>query len=98
MKVALADIEAGMVLVEPAENHQGQVLLPRGAVIARKHLRVFKTWGVRSIEIEGDADADSTLDADEQVARVTARYRRVKDDPVQQSIMAALLRRPGSES
>ncbi len=99
MKVALADIQAGMVLLEPAVNHQGQVLLPKGAVIAEKHLRIFKTWGVRAIEAEGEDDAGPAVDADEETARLTTRFRRVKDDPVQKSIMAALIKRlGGSES
>ncbi len=83
MKVALADIQAGMVLIEPAVNHQGQILLPKGAVIAEKHLRIFKTWGVRSIEAEGEGEGGPDVDADEQTARITARFRRANNDMLQ---------------
>ncbi len=98
MKVTLADIEPGMVLREPALNHQGQALLPKGAVIAEKHLRIFKTWGVRSIEVEGAEDGAPPVDADEEVARIAARFRRVKGDPLQGQIMAVMIQRLGDAS
>jgi len=95
MKVALGDVEAGMVLREPAVNHQGQVLLPKGASIAEKHLRILKTWGVLTVDVEGDEDPAPSVDSGEEAERLRARYRRVADDPVQKRILAVLLQRAG---
>jgi hypothetical protein len=100
MRVKLADIVPGMILTKPATNHQGQVLLPAGAEIAEKHLRIFKTWGIREIEVDApdEDDAPGPVDPDEEVARIRARFERTATDPLAKRIMNALVKRARSES
>jgi hypothetical protein len=50
-RIAIGDLKAGMVLAEPVQA-QGRVLLSAGALVGEKHLRIFKTWGVREVVIE----------------------------------------------
>jgi HD-like signal output (HDOD) protein len=42
-----------MVLAEDLVDVTGRFLLPQGAVIKEKHLRVMKSWGITEADIEG---------------------------------------------
>ena len=87
-------------MLKPATNHQGQVLLPAGAEIAEKHLRIFKTWGIGEIEVDSPDEGEDAvpLDPDEEVARIHARFERTVGDPLAKRIMNALVKRARSES
>lgn len=62
------DIKPGMVLEKDLILSNGRRLLPRGAVIEEKHLRIFKAWGVTEAAIANvsreaaESDALSTLE------------------------------------
>ncbi len=45
-----------MVLGNDLYSRQGRLLLPEGAVIEEKHLRIFKIWGVDAVDVR-DAEA-----------------------------------------
>jgi hypothetical protein len=50
----LANIKAGMVLAKPVVV-QKQKLLGEGTVLEEKHFQIFKTWGIRTLWVEGEA-------------------------------------------
>ncbi len=54
----------GMVLNEPIVNNQGQVLLPTGITIGPNHLRILKTWNIRSIHIKEDKSEEDIIISD----------------------------------
>lgn len=58
-KLAISDIEAGMVLASDVKDRNGRILLKAGVALTDKHLKVFKTWGVIQVEIEGEESATS---------------------------------------
>jgi len=49
----LEDVQPGMVLAGDVTDDRGRLLLRRGNALTEKHLRIFKTWGVTQIDIEG---------------------------------------------
>lgn len=55
-KVTLNNLTPGMVLAEDAEAN-GNVLLASGTIIGDKHLKIFKQWGIDSIDIKGVSDS-----------------------------------------
>ncbi|AGW14693.1 HDOD domain-containing protein [Megalodesulfovibrio gigas] len=62
------DIKPGMILEKDLVLANGRRLLPRGAVIEDKHLRIFKAWGVTEAAVanvsreEAEAGALSALE------------------------------------
>ena len=99
MKLDVADTEPGMVLARPATNPQGQVLLKAGTEITPKHIRIFQSWGVTEVEVEGpSAEAAEDVPVTEQMEKVRARFRRAEDDPILGDLLEALLERVGDES
>lgn len=52
----LTQLKPGMVLAKDVQNFQGLLLLKANTVISEKNIKVFKTWGVTSVEIDGDSD------------------------------------------
>jgi len=61
------DLAIGMELAEPVQNHYGQTLLMAGSVLMENHIKLFKTWGIRSVVIKTEeetvqADLTKTLD------------------------------------
>lgn len=61
------DLTVGMELAEPVLNHYGQMLLSVGTVLMENHIKLFKTWGIRSVIIKTEetvvpADLTKALD------------------------------------
>lgn len=54
--VSLKDITPGMVLANAATDRNNRVLLAEGATLTEKHIKVFKTWGVTHVQIEGESN------------------------------------------
>ena len=52
-KVAVADIEVGMMLATDVKDRSGRTLLKAGIELTDKHIKIFKTWGVTQVEIVG---------------------------------------------
>jgi hypothetical protein len=101
MKINLDDATPGVVLKDPAVNHQGQVLLPAGAELDAKKMRILRSWGIRSVEVEdhaGGAPDASEIPASAKVAEVQDRFRRVRDDPLMDKLLGVLVNRIGGES
>ena len=45
--------EPGMILAAPILNRYGQVLLSSGIQLMPRHLKMFKTWGIKLITVKG---------------------------------------------
>lgn len=58
-KVAIENIETGMVLASDVHDRAGRMLLGAGAELTQKHLVIFRTWGVLEADIEGHGSDDS---------------------------------------
>ncbi len=43
-----------MVLSADVKDRGGRMLLKSGVELTEKHLKVFKTWGISRVEIEGE--------------------------------------------
>lgn len=64
-KLAVADVEVGMVLAVDVKDRGGRTLLKAGVELSDKHIKIFKTWGIIQIEIVGK---ETTLSVEEVVA------------------------------
>ena len=70
-------LETGMVLKEAVADRSGRLLLPAGAVLTDKQLKIFRTWGIAEANIVRDQDDDSPegaehLSCDDPVKRAEA--------------------------
>lgn len=52
-KVAIENIESGMVLASDVHDRSGRMLLGSGAELTQKHLVIFRIWGVLEADIAG---------------------------------------------
>ncbi len=57
-KVAIENIETGMVLASDVHDRTGRMLLGAGAELTQKHLVIFRTWGVFEADIVGQGSDD----------------------------------------
>jgi hypothetical protein len=95
--LGLDELQAGMVLAADAEHVSGRVLLRKGVCLTGDHLRIFRQWGVISVDIEGvDAPAGieermQQLDP-ERLAHLRERLqRRFRHADLQQPVIAELM-------
>lgn len=61
--LALSKVKPGMILSDELLDQQGQVLLPKGAVLSAKTIALLPSHGVESLAVLAEHDA-----ADEEVA------------------------------
>jgi len=59
-KVAIENIESGMVLASDVHDRSGRMLLGSGAELTQKHLVIFRTWGVLEVDIAGHGSDEGT--------------------------------------
>lgn len=75
--LGLDDLRSGMVLAADAAHVTGRVLLRKGVCLSDEHLRIFRQWGVVSVDIEG---VDAPSDGDERMAHIDPeRLARVRE-------------------
>ncbi len=100
IKLNLRRLEPGMILAEPAYNFQGVLLLDKGAELSEKNIRIFKSWGVKTVCIEGDSkekrrDNDGRHDNGNRSAIEKAlklKFSDVPDHPAMTAIMRVAAR------
>ncbi len=73
-RVATANLKEGMTLAEDLKDSAGRFVLPRGAALTAKQIRMLKIWGIFSAEIEGSDD-----ERIEEERRVSEAIRRQAD-------------------
>ncbi|MCW8826285.1 MAG: hypothetical protein OQK78_07660 [Gammaproteobacteria bacterium] len=54
-------LQAGMVLAADVQDLNGRMLLKLGTIVEEKHLKVLRTWGVMSVDIENNEDIEDSL-------------------------------------
>lgn len=59
-KVAVDNLEPGMVLAGDVHDRSGRMLLGAGAELTQKHLVIFRTWGVLEVDIAGLGGEEAT--------------------------------------
>ena len=74
--ITIENIEEGMVLAEPIINKFGQTLLPAGATLKTSHVRLFKTWNVRSLSVKAQT-TEVEMEINEEMLEL-ARQRILK--------------------
>lgn len=62
--ILVNEIKDGMILAEGIVNNFGQTLLPAGANLTEKHIKLFKTWNITGVMVKsnnGEDDDDAEL-------------------------------------
>jgi hypothetical protein len=90
------ELTPGQILAKSVDNHQGVLLVEKGSRLSDKHIRVFKTWGVKQIYVQSDqTDQDASparVDERSQTSvelELRRKFADVLDDPVMVAIMEA---------
>jgi len=96
INVRLDNLKPGMILAQPVRNHQGVLLLEAGARISKKNIRIFKSWGVLEIAIQGNPAAAEGGSGDTEIKvkdsienQLKEKFCDVLDDPVMVEIFNA---------
>ena len=58
-RVAREQLTPGLTLGKPVYNLNGVLLLRGGEVLTAKHLQIFKTWGVREVDVVGEEGSEA---------------------------------------
>ena len=97
--VNIDDIQPGMLLAEAVRNHQDQLLLESGRRITEKSIRVFKTWGIRRVNVKPGSSLDDTGEGGASSGlppvvddALRERFSDVSADPLRVAIMQAAAR------
>ena len=94
--VNIVDLKPGMVLAHSVRNHQGVLLLDARTKITKKNIRIFKSWGVIEVSVEGELN-ESKIAGETPVAEVKdaaivelkAKFFDTLNDPVMVEIFNA---------
>ena len=96
-QISVEDVQPGMVLASDVCAAHDRLLLAAGSEISERHLRIFRAWGVATVDVEGvtrddiAAKAAAGLDPGARVAveaRVATQFRRTdRANPVVRELM-----------
>jgi len=64
--VRINELQVGMEVAEPVKSNQGVTLIPRSVVLAEKHLKILKAWGITEVTVI-EADGDETVSDDDGI-------------------------------
>ncbi len=91
-RLSLEQLTPGLTLGKPVYNLNGVLLLRAGEVLTAKHLQIFKTWGVREVEVAAEEGSEAAIPPDTPVPpeiaaavdkEIARRFRRTDAaDPV----------------
>lgn len=62
--ISVEKITNGIKLGSDVRNKYGQILLGAGMELEEKHKKIFKMWGVVSVEIEDNKPASAIIEGD----------------------------------
>ena len=86
-------LKPGMIVAKPVYHHD-VLLVNEGAVLNDKYLKLFKSWGISDVWIEGESkekeqsDAEHQKQAQETVeVELNEKFGEVLDDEVMIEIM-----------
>ena len=96
INLKIKDLKSGMMLAQPVRNHQGVLLLEAGVRISKKNIRIFKSWGISEVTIQGDPAEDAGRVGDPETRlkesmekQLKDKFSDVMDDPVMVEIFNA---------
>ena len=81
--LALSEVKPGMILSDELLDQQGQVLLPKGAVLTAKTIALLPGHGIEMLAVlraQGDLDPEGALD-DSLIERRLAKLFRKNEVP-----------------
>lgn len=75
-------IKSGMVLASDVKDRNGRILLSAGSEITERHLRIFKMWGILTVQVQGEETVQSPLPVtserdSEQIERVEKEVEKL---------------------
>jgi hypothetical protein len=97
----LNEITPGMTPEQPVKNLQGQILVQKGVPLTEKHLKIFKTWGVDSIEIQGSTENLEHEQIDFEVVKEQIEKKFIlntSNHPFIENLKTVLVRKTVNES
>ncbi len=74
--MALAAVKPGMVLSDELLDKQGQVLLPKGAVLTARTIALLPSHGIEMVAVVCDAAPAVPLDTGAVAARIDHLFRK----------------------
>ena len=90
----LTQLKPGMVLSEDVHNFQGLLLLKAQTALSEKNIKILKSWGVTSVEIDGDGEenrqkiSDSPADLKTAIeAEMKEKFSQSLDHPIMDTVM-----------
>lgn len=100
-KIAIDDIEPGMLLAEPVKRPNGAILLGKGIELNESYINKLRMMDIIEVVIEGEAQDDLagllskiekvTTDDDEISQKISAKiqkvFSKVGDNKIMQAIM-----------
>ena len=89
-RVILTELLPGMVLAKAVTNSAGLPVVADGTVLDEVMIARFKKLDLASIYVEGEAEAAGGKTLAELEIELDHRFRYVHQDPLQQTILAAL--------
>ncbi len=68
MKILLENVEDGMITSATYRNKYGQIFLAKGTRVDQNHIRILKSLGINSIEID-EVEGNSFSDKNEEIKK-----------------------------
>ncbi len=96
--VSVEELKTGMILAKAVYNHQESLLLEAGAKMTEKSIRMFKSWGVRSVWVKGDSPDTKSRVMSSEVQSAEAIESHLAEkfvDVVEHPVMAEIMRAAG---
>lgn len=62
-RITVDKAQPGQVLSEDLRSETGRFLMGKGTTLTDKHCRIFRIWGVTSLEVVGDQGEDDRMEA-----------------------------------
>jgi hypothetical protein len=89
-KVKIDDLQEGMIVAADVRNIDDMLLLPAGAELTARHLKVLRSWGITEVTVQATHEAEDASDPlrripPEALARIEAALREIfyKFEPAQ---------------
>lgn len=89
-KVKIDGLQEGMIVAADVRNIDDMLLLPAGAELSARHLKVLRSWGITEVTVEASHQAEDASDPlrrlpPEALARMEAALRETfhNFDPAQ---------------
>lgn len=89
-RIPLDAVTPGMTLAKPVTNQSGLTVLAAGTVLDQDLIGRLERMNLNAVFVEGTADEPERMSLADQEQRLTHRFRKVADDPIQQMIRDAV--------